>query len=279
MSNETRSILVTGASTGIGRAIAERLAANGFTVFAGARKEQDLEQLARIPNVEPIKLDVTSDGDVNAAVKVIERAGTGLFAVVNNAGIALAGPLADIDVADFEQQFAVNVVGVHRVTKAVLPSIIKSKGRVIMISSNSGFFAMPFFGPYCASKFATEGYSDALRRELALVDVKVVIIQPGRISTPIWDKGKGLLEKYRGREQESPFGTVGLKVGEYAIQKGNTAGLSPTKIAEAVHHALTSDKPRIRYLIAPDMFRNRMLKILPASKIDAMIHEELKKLK
>ncbi len=154
MEHEDKPILVTGASTGIGRAIAECLAARGFPVFAAARKQEDMEGLATIPNVKPVKLDVKSDKDVDAVVGTIEDAGRGLFAVVNNAGIAVAGPLAEIDVGDFEEQFAVNVVGVHRVTKALLPFIIKSKGRVIMMSSNSGFFSMPFFGPYCASKFA-----------------------------------------------------------------------------------------------------------------------------
>jgi short-subunit dehydrogenase len=142
-----------------------------------------------------------------------------------------------------------------------------------MMSSNSGFWAAPFFGPYNASKFALEGYSDSLRRELMLYDVKVVIIEPGNINTPIWKKGEQFLEKF----QDSMFKQEARKLGEYAINKGTTKGLPPQKVAEAVYKALTKKRPKLRYLIVPDRFRNFLLKRLPASWIDNTIKKELEK--
>ncbi len=268
-------ILVTGASTGIGRAVTEYLATHGFSVYAGARKPSDLEDLAKIDNVIPVALDVTKNEDVTAAVEFVKKQDTGLFALVNNAGIASAGPLMDIPEREVEEQLEVNLVGVHRVTKAFFPLILDSKGRIIMMSSNSGFFAAPFFGPYNASKFALEGYADTLRRELLLYDVKVVIIQPGNINTPIWKKGEQFLDKF----QDSMFKREARKLGEYAIKKGGTKGLPPRKVAEAVHKALTKKKPKLRYMIAPDRLRNFFLKRLPAGWIDKIIKSELEKLK
>ena len=275
MGSEQKWVLVTGASTGIGRAVTEYLASHGFFVYAGARKPSDLEELAKIEHVTPVKLDVTKDQDVTAAVDFVRRQGTGLFGLVNNAGIASAGPLMDIAEEELREQFEVNLIGIHRVTRGFFPLLLDSKGRIIMMSSNSGFFAAPFFGPYNASKFALEGYADSLRRELLLYDVKVVILQPGNINTPIWKKGERLLDKF----PDSMFKIEARKMGEYAINKGSTRGLPPRKVAEAVHKALTKKKPKLRYLIAPDRFRNFFLKRFPASWVDNIIKNELKKLK
>jgi short-subunit dehydrogenase len=264
-------VLITGASTGIGRATTEYLAANGFKVYAGARKSQDLENLAKIENVISIKLDVAKKVDVDAAVEFIKNRRTGLFALINNAGIVSAGPLMDISEEELTEQLDINLVGVHRVTKAFFPLLLASKGRIVMISSNSGFFAAPFFGPYNTSKFALEGYSDSLRRELLLYGVKIVIIQPGNINTPIWKKGEGLLEKF----PESIFREEARKIGEYAIRKGTTKGLPPIKVAETIYNALTKKKPKLRYIVAPDRFRNFLLKHLPASRIDNMVKKAL----
>jgi len=268
-------VLITGASTGIGRTTAEYLAANGFKVYAGARKSQDLEDLAKIENVISIKLDVAKTEDIEAAVEFIKNRGTGLFALINNAGIVSAGPLMDISEEVLTEQLDINLVGVHRVTKAFFPLLLASKGRIVMISSNSGFFAAPFFGPYNTSKFALEGYSDSLRRELLLYGVKVIIIQPGNINTPIWKKGEGLLEKF----PESMFREEARKIGEYAIEKGTTKGLPPVKVAKAIYHALTKKNPKLRYMIAPDRFRNFLLKHFPDSWIDNMLKKALKKYK
>jgi NAD(P)-dependent dehydrogenase (short-subunit alcohol dehydrogenase family) len=275
MLTEEKWVLVTGASTGIGRAVTEFLAAHDFCVYAGARKKGDLDSLAQIENVVSIRLDVTIPEEVSAALDFVKARGTGLYALVNNAGNVVAGPLMDIPTADLNTQFEVNLYGVHRVTRTFFPLILESKGRIIMVSSNAGFFAAPFFGPYNASKFAVEGYSDSLRRELLLYDVKVIIIQPGSINTPIWRKGEALLETF----PDSMFEVEARKIGEYAIRKGTTEGLPPIMVAEEVHKALTKKKPKLRYIVAPDRLRNFLLKHFPASWIDKTIKKELEKFK
>ncbi|MBN1533353.1 MAG: SDR family oxidoreductase [Spirochaetes bacterium] len=272
--NEKRWVLVTGASTGIGRACAELLASRGFGVYACARKRGDLRALEGIDGVVSLKLDVTSPGDVAAAAKLVRKRGGGLYGLVNNAGIAVAGPLSDISDREMQAQFQVNLFGVHRVTREFLPLLMDSRGRIVMISSDSGFFATPFFGPYCASKFALEGYSDSLRRELAACGVGVVIVEPGRVTTPIWDKGEKSLE----RSGKSPFAETARKIGEHAIRKGKTAGLPPSAIAEKVREALTVRRPALRYLVAPSTLKYRVIRLLPARRVDRMIQREIERM-
>ncbi|TFG04628.1 MAG: SDR family oxidoreductase [Promethearchaeota archaeon] len=270
-------ICITGASTGIGRATTEYLAQKGFSIYATARKQSDLDDLNQLDYVTSIQLDVTKPQEVAAAFNFINSQGTGLDALINNAGIACAGPLMDLPEADLIEQLDVNLVGIHRVTCAFFSLLLKSQGRIIMVSSNSGFFAAPFFGPYNVSKFALEGYADTLRRELLLYGMKVIIIQPGSIHTPIWKKGETYLED--DRFQSSLFKDEARGIGEYAIKKGTTKGMNPIKVAEAIHKALTQKKPKLRYLIAPDRFRNFLLRHLPDSWIDNMIKKELQKFK
>lgn len=268
---EKKWILVTGASTGIGRSCAEYLAARGFGVYACARSNKDLDELRRLNNITPLKLDVTRPRDADDALDAVNGNNTGLFGIVNNAGIAVAGPLIDISDEDLRRQFDVNLFGIHRITRTFLPLVMRSAGRIVMMSSDSGFFATPFFGPYCASKFALEGYSDSLRREMLLCGVKVVIIQPGRVTTPIWDKGEDLLN----RKGTPPFIDIARKIGEEAIRKGRTAGLPPVEIARTVHRALTAAKPKERYLVASSTFKYRIIRLLPAARVDALVHKEL----
>ena len=278
MNSNGKWVLVTGASSGIGKATTEYLASNGFKVYAGARKQKDLDFLALIGNVVPIKLDVTSDDDVTKAVEFIKERKTGLFALVNNAGIAKGGPLMDLPMENVKDHFEINLFGVHRVTRAFFPFLYESKGRIVMMSSDSGFFATPFFGPYCSSKFALEGYADSLRRELLLYGVKVIIIEPGRITTPIWEKGEDFLKEIR--EKDSMFKKEAIKIGEYAIRKGKTAGLIPVEVGKLVHETLTTKKPKIRYLIAPSKMKYYFIKyLLTARKVDNMIKKELSQLK
>lgn len=189
MLNDLRSILVTGANSGIGLATAQYLASQGFHVYAGARNIATLEGLYKNSNITPVKLDVTNKEDVASVKKIIDRKASGLFGLVNNAGITKAGPLMDVSVEDLREQFEVNLFGVHQITQALFPMLLQAKGRIVMMSSDSGFFATPFVGPYCSSKFALEGYADSLRREVILCGVKVILIEPGRIMTPIWNKG------------------------------------------------------------------------------------------
>lgn len=273
MTNNRPSVLVTGASTGIGLAITQYLASRGMHVFAGARKQEALESLAKNSNVTPIPLDVTKAENIKQAKKIIEEKTAGLFALVNNAGIGNGGPLMDVSVEDLRAQFEVNLFGVHQITQAVFPLLLKAKGRIVMMSSDSGFFATPFFGPYCSSKFALEGYSDSLRREIIPYGVKVIIIEPGRITTPIWDKGEKCLNKYA----DSLFAVEAQAIGKYAIRKGKTAGLSPLEVAKTVYQVLTVPNPKLRYIVAENKFEYQMMKILPASYVDKLTLKKVQK--
>nr|MDO8113993.1 SDR family oxidoreductase [Candidatus Sigynarchaeota archaeon] len=273
MKEGNRWVLVTGASTGIGRGITEYLAAHGFNVYACVRKEPDLENLSQIANVKAIKLDVTSDDDVEKAVEVVKKANTGLFGLVNNAGIAVAGALLDLTGKDMLDQFEVNFFGVHRVTRSFFPLLLASKGRIVMMSSDSGFFATPFTGAYCASKHAIEGYADSLRRELALVGMNVAIIEPGRIKTEIWQKSLYALDKFK----DTMFGKVGCKLGADEIKKGSGKGLPPEAVAKKVYAALVAKNPRIRYPVPDKPLEFKLTKTLPARWVDKMVAKVLKK--
>jgi len=267
-----RWVLVTGASSGIGRATAEFLAERGFGVYGCARRNEDLEALARLAGVVALPLDVRSDVDAEAAAARIARAGTGLFAVVNNAGIARGGPLLDVSTEELREQFEVNFFGVHRVTRALLPLVVESKGRVVLMSSDSGFFAKPFFGPYCASKFALEGYADSLRREVCRLEVSVVLVQPGRIATPIWDKGE---EQLARSGHGSPLLPLARKVGRHAIDRGKRTGIAPGEVARVVHRALVARKPKARYLVAKERWEYRLIRLLPSRAVDWLVAKEL----
>jgi short-subunit dehydrogenase len=271
--NNQKSVLITGASSGIGLATAEYLAVQGFHVYAGARVTRTLEGLSKNLNITPVKLDVTNTSDIIEVKRIIEEKGTGLFGLVNNAGIAKAGALMDVNVEALRTQFEVNLFGVHQITQAMFPLLLKTKGRIVMISSDSGFFATPFFGPYCSSKFALEGYSDSLRREITPYGVKVIIIEPGRITTPIWDKGEKNLNKYA----DSLFAVEAKSIGEYAIRKGKTTGLAPIEVAKTVYHVLIAANPKLRFIVAENKLEYQMIKILPASYVDKLAMKKVQK--
>jgi NAD(P)-dependent dehydrogenase (short-subunit alcohol dehydrogenase family) len=275
MSDNAKAILVTGANSGIGRAAAEYLASHGFHVYAGARNTSALEDLRGNPNITPVKLDVTNPGDVSEAKKIIEQKTAGLFGLVNNAGIIKAGPLMDVGVEDLREQFEVNLFGVHQITQAVFPLLLKEKGRIVMMSSDSGFFATPFVGPYCSSKFALEGYADSLRREVISYGVKVILIEPGRITTPIWNKGEQIL--HNGRYAQSIFWEEAKAMGEYSIRKGKTSGLPPVEVAKTVYHVLTAENPKLRYIVADNKFEYQMMKILPDWYVDKLVLKKIQK--
>jgi len=155
----------------------------------------------------------------------------------------------------------------------MFPLLLKAKGRIVMMSSDSGFFATPFFGPYCSSKFALEGYSDSLRREITPYGVKVILIEPGRISTPIWDKG----EKYLNKYDRSLFAVETRAIGEYAIRKGKTAGLAPLAVAKTVYKVLTATNPKLRYIVAENKLEYQLMKILPAYYVDKLALKKVQK--
>lgn len=185
MTNSTqssRSVLVTGASTGIGRAIARRLAHDGFTVFAGVRRA---DALPAEPNLRPVMLDVTSQAAIEAAMAQVHEP---LYALINNAGICVASPLEIVAPSELREQLNVNVLGTMAVIQAALPALLATRGRIVNIGSNVGRLTPPFLGPYAASKAALEALTDALRRELASLGVRVSLVVPGPVLTPVWDK-------------------------------------------------------------------------------------------
>lgn len=269
MPNSTKSILVTGANSGIGLATVLYLASQGFHVYAGARNIASLEGLPEEANITPVQLDVTKTEDVVSVKKIIHENAKGLFGLVNNAGITKAGPLMDVSVEDLRAQFEVNVFGVHQITQAMFPLLLQAKGRIVMMSSDSGFFATPFVGPYCSSKFALEGYADSLRREVIPYGVKVILIEPGRIITPIWNKGEQLLKSKQ--YAQSLFWKEAEAMGEYAVRKGKTRGLPPVEVAKTVYQVLTVENPKLRYIVAENKFEYQMMKILPDWYVDKIV--------
>jgi NAD(P)-dependent dehydrogenase (short-subunit alcohol dehydrogenase family) len=245
-----KAVLVTGASTGIGRKITELLASKGVYVYAGARKDSDLKELNAIENVKAIRLDVTIQEEIDAAVATVTREGRGLHGLVNNAGVAIVAPLIEVDEGDLDFLFDVNVYGPYRITKAFSPLIIASKGRITTISSISGILSGTLFGPYSMSKHAIEAYSDSLAREMERFDVKVSVVEPGNYESEI---GKTL----KKRMHDKGFGIEGspyeAEMQAMMDRVGGTPQKDPQEVAEAVYHALFDEKPKMRYMVVPNL--------------------------
>jgi NAD(P)-dependent dehydrogenase (short-subunit alcohol dehydrogenase family) len=271
-----RTALITGASTGIGRACVERLSAGGWRVLAGARSESDLDSLGALPRVEPLRLDVTSAADIEAAASTV---GGSLDALVNNAGIAVTGPIEALPVEAWRDQLEVNLLGQVAVTRALLPAILRGRGRIVNMSSIGGRSALPLFGPYAASKFALEAMNDALRRELRGTGVDVVAVEPGSIATPIW--GKGLAETdarlaEMTDEQHQRYGRLIAAVRREA-EKASVEGVAPEAVADVVHTALTASRPRTRYVIGQRARVQAVLtRVLPDRAMDALVGRALR---
>ncbi len=230
--NAQKVVLVTGASTGIGRKITERLAREGYFVYAGARKEQDLKDLDAIPNVHSLRLDVTSAGDIATAVDTVTRAGRGLYALVNNAGVGLGGPLTETKEEDFHFLMNVNLYGPYRVTKAFSPLIVASNGRITTIGSISGILTGPNSGAYSMSKHAIEAFSDVLAAEMAPRGVHVSVVEPGNYNSEI------------SRSAAKRMGATGF--GDRSRYK------EPDEVAAVVLQALSEPNPKRRYMITPN---------------------------
>jgi NAD(P)-dependent dehydrogenase (short-subunit alcohol dehydrogenase family) len=275
-----RSVLVTGASTGIGHAAALRLDASGWRVFAGVRKDEDAERLceAASPRLLPVFLDVTEADQIAAAAELIEsESDGGLAGLVNNAGVAIPGPLETVPIEDFRRQLEVNLVAYVAVTQALLPQIRKVEGRVVFVSSIGGRIAFPFGGPYHASKFGTEAIGDVFRQELRPWGLRVSIVEPGSIDTPIWERGQR-----KGAEIEAKSPRTNLLYGA-AIEKfrkviEDTAerGIPPEKVAKAISHALESSRPKSRYLVGLDAKAQALLKpLIPTVLFDRIVARQL----
>ncbi len=249
--SDQKAVLVTGASTGIGRFITERLASEGFYVYAGARKQKDLDDLNEIDNVQAIRLDVTVQEEIDAAVAKVEEGGRSLYGLVNNAGVFIGGPATDVSVDELEWLMDVNVYGVYRVTQAFAPMIIESQGRITTIGSISGILSSPFSGQYAMSKHAIEAYTDSLAGLMADVDVAVSVIEPGNYDSRIADTAlkrmKDKSEAYRAAG--SPFADDF----DAWINEDWDRGIykPPHEVAEAAYQFFTSDKPLRRYMVVP----------------------------
>jgi NAD(P)-dependent dehydrogenase (short-subunit alcohol dehydrogenase family) len=273
-----RSVVITGASTGIGHACAKLLLGKGFGVFGSVRKQADAERLVGEfgPHFTPLLFDVTDEAAVLAAAREVRTAlnGETLAGLVNNAGIAVPGPVLELAADEFRRQMDVNVIGPIIATQAFGPllgadaSLKGPKGRVVMISSVAGKNGNPLTPAYSASKHAIEGLSESLRRELMLFGIDVVIVAPGPVKTPIWSKGQGSfdVDKYKN----SPYLRSLQKVTAY-MQHLDSIGLPPERIAEVVYDALTLPKPKVRYQIAPDPMRHFMAGVLPKRLVDKII--------
>jgi NAD(P)-dependent dehydrogenase (short-subunit alcohol dehydrogenase family) len=245
-----KAVLVTGASTGIGRKITEVLASKGYFVYAGARKEQDLKDLAAIKNVQSLKLDVTVAADIAAAVATITNAGRGLDGVVNNAGVAVIGPMSDMEDRDLNFVFDVNVLGPHRITKAMSPLLIASKGRVVTIGSISGILAGPLLGVYAMSKHAVEAYTDALAAEMSRVGVKVSVIEPGDYRSEMSHNVLRQMQE-RGQKIDGSLYEKELK-GLVSSLGEESKDPEPDEVAEAALAALFDPAPKLRYMVVPN---------------------------
>jgi NAD(P)-dependent dehydrogenase (short-subunit alcohol dehydrogenase family) len=245
-----KAVLVTGASSGIGRRITEELAGNGHFVYAGARKDEDLAALDKIENVESIRLDVTVQSDIDAAVARITEAGRGLHGIVNNAGVVIVAPMIEARENDVDFVFDVNVYGPYRINKAFAPLLIESKGRTTTIGSISGFLTWPTGGIYTMSKFAVEAYTDTLATELAESGVLVSVIEPGNFRSDI--RRKAAL-RAMGKDPDNPGDlTEEEQTRLEETMARNAAMMAPDPVAEAALHALFADEPKRRYLVTPN---------------------------
>jgi NAD(P)-dependent dehydrogenase (short-subunit alcohol dehydrogenase family) len=277
-----QSVVVTGVSTGIGWGIMKILIQHGFRVFGSVRKTQDAERLSKEfgDRFIPLFFDVTDEAAVQAAAQQVREQlnGETLFGLVNNAGIAVPGPLMYLSADDFRHQLEVNLVSVLIVTKAFVHllgsdrSLRGKPGRIINISSVGGQFGGPFLGAYAASKHGLEGFSESLRRELMLYGIDVIIIGPGSVATPIWDKAeKEDLSLYADTE----YADAARRLQKYMIEDGRK-GYPPEKVGEVVLHALTTSKPRVRYAVIPGSSMRRIIQmLLPKRFVDKIIARNL----
>lgn len=267
---ESKIILITGASTGIGYGIAKAFSEKGHKVFAGVRKEEDAVKLQETTQATPIFLDVTKSEEIEKAKKQI----TNLDILINNAGIAEGGPIEGLSLEVFRKIFEVNFFGLIEVTQKFLPLIRESKGRIINISSISGRLATPYFGPYTCSKFALEAFSDALRRETESQQIKVVSINPGAIKTPIWDKGISQTEINRDNIPEGikPFYEDSMESLKGLVEENVANGASVDEVVSAVDKALFDDHPKTRYYVGKGIgFQAKLASFLPDKLMDKLV--------
>jgi NAD(P)-dependent dehydrogenase (short-subunit alcohol dehydrogenase family) len=270
------TVVVTGASSGIGEAAARHLGRLGFDVRAGVRKQEDAERL-RAHGATPLMIDVADASSIAAA-----RAELGeqpLAGLVNNAGVAVPGPLEHVPIDDLREQLEINLIGQLAVTQAFLPALRAGRGRIVNVSSIGGRMALPLAGPYAASKFGLEGASDSLRRELRGA-VDVILVEPGGVKTAIWGKGLSAADELEARmpaEAEREYGDLVAAMRREVAKIETERGLEPEAVAEVIGRALTARRPRARYLVGRDAkARAALAKWLPDRVMDRLVARSLK---
>lgn len=276
------AVVVTGTSTGIGRATAERLAGMGFRVFAGVRKQADWDALREsLPGVTPLMIDVTDRESIRAAAAAVSSTvhEAGLRGLVNNAGVTVPGPLEFLPLDDLRRQLEVNLIGPVAVTQAFLPLVRLAKGRIVNVGSIGGRMSSPFLGAYHASKFALEAVTDSLRQELAPWGIHVSLIEPGGVNTPLWERGRaaadGLLEGAPA-ETEAMYGQAIQRMREASVVF-EKRGAAPDKVARVVAEALIARRPQTRYLVGMDARAQAMLKTVATDRmLDRLVAWQLK---
>jgi NAD(P)-dependent dehydrogenase (short-subunit alcohol dehydrogenase family) len=248
-------VVVTGASTGIGNAVALHLDRIGFRVFAGVRRDEDAERLsaAGSDRLTSVRIDVTDAASIRAAADEVAAAlgSEPLSGLVNNAGIAVSGPVEYLPIEEVRKQLEVNFIGQVAVTQAFLPLLRRSRGRVVNIGSVGGEVALPFLSPYAASKHAMEGFSDSLRREVERLGVHVSVVRPGAIQSSIWERGNAAADEVLAtvpREALEVYGDA-VRGARAAANKRAQQAIPAQEVADVVEHALTSDKPKTRYVV------------------------------
>jgi NAD(P)-dependent dehydrogenase (short-subunit alcohol dehydrogenase family) len=275
-----KQVVITGVSTGIGHASTKVLINRGFRVFGSVRRQEDADRLENEfgEKFVPLLFDVTDEAAVQTAAETVGRhlGASTLDGLVNNAGIEVTGPLAYLPVDQFREQLEVNLVGPLIVTKAFLPLLGSdparkgTPGRIVIISSTSARIAGPFTGAYSASKFGLEGFSESLRRELILFGIDVIIIRPGAVVTPIWQKAEaGVTARFRN----TPFVDALTKFEQYSAGEA-TSGLSPETIGLAVWRVLTNARPKVCTAIVPQRFKNWTIpQLIPMRTLDKLVAE------
>ena len=280
---DSKNVVVTGVSTGIGHATTKVLVERGFRVFGSVRKQADADRLQGEfgDNYVPLIMDISdSDAVRQAAEHVRSMIGDkNLVGLVNNAGIVVSGPLLNIRPSEYKRQLDVNLISPLVVIQAFAPILGTDRkrqgaaGRIVNITSSCGKVAIPFLGAYTASKFGLEGMSDALRRELMLFGIDLVIIEPGTVNTEMFDKGeKEDLSEFKQTE----YWEAAQRFQKFIVTEARTNGLPPERLGEAVHRALTTAKPKARYAVIPQRFKNWTLpRLLPARMVDAALAKQL----
>jgi NAD(P)-dependent dehydrogenase (short-subunit alcohol dehydrogenase family) len=264
--DDQKSVLITGASTGIGRHLAETLAADGYHVYAGARKDKDLAELDAIENITAVQLDVTKQDQVDAAVAMIRKKGTGLYALVNNAGVGGGGFVIDTPIEDQRFVYAVNVEGVYRTTQAFAPLVIESKGRIVTTGSIAGTISWPGGSAYSGSKHWIEAFTDALAGEMAEHGVSVSVVEPGNYKSNI--RRTSVAREHEKKKASGGELTEEMKEAYEKTAERELSYKEPDEVTEAFMHALFSDAPLLRYMVVPN---KREAEITIGTKINELV--------